>query len=83
MISGVTAMVIFVPAMVITILMTIASEKMMVFGWSENGGFSHRCPFGKCTGKLQKPETPSSEADGPEMYIYALSEKSLRYRLED
>ena len=54
-------MVIFVPAMVITILMTIASEKMMVFGWSENGHLGHHRPPGERTGKIQKAETPSPD----------------------
>ena len=36
MIFGVAAMVIFSLAMVTTILMTIASEKMAVLGWPEN-----------------------------------------------
>ena len=39
MVSGVAAMVILVLAMVITFLMTIASEKMMVSGWAENCHF--------------------------------------------
>ena len=45
-------MVIFVLAMVITFLMTIASEKMMVSGWPENGCFRHRSPHGERTDKI-------------------------------
>ena len=52
----IAAMVIFLLAMVITILMTIASAKMMVSGWTENGHLSHRRPFGGRTGKRQKAE---------------------------
>ena len=71
-------MVIFVLAMVITILMTIVSEKMAVFGWSENCHFRHRCPLGRRTGKLWKPLKPLPDAETPEMYIYTLLEKYLR-----
>ncbi len=52
-------MVILVLAMVITILMTIASEKMMVFGWSENGRFRHRHHLGERTDKLWMVRKPS------------------------
>ena len=76
-------MVIFLLAMVITILMTIASEKMMVSGWSENGVFRHRCPLGERTDKLQKAKKSSPVAETPKMYIYTLLEKSLRYVSED
>ena len=65
-------MVILVLAMVITILMTIAGEKMMVSGWSENGRFRHRCPCGERTGKRQRPEKPWPDAETSEMYIYAI-----------
>ena len=71
-------MVIFLLAMVITILMTIASEKMMVFGSSGNGRFRRRCPRGERTDKLQKSKTPSPEAEKAEMYIYTLSENLLQ-----
>ncbi len=63
-------MVIFLLAMVITFLMTIAGEKMTVFGWPENCRFRHRHPLGERTGKLQKPEKPSPDAETAEMYIY-------------
>ncbi len=49
-------MVILVLAMVIRIVMTIASEKMAVFGWSENGHFRHRHLLGERTDKLWKGE---------------------------
>ncbi len=75
----VAATAIFLLAMVITILMTIASKKTMVFGWSENCRFRHRRPLGERTGKLQKPGTPSPDAGTAEMYIYTLSEKYLRF----
>ncbi len=65
-------MVILVLAMVITILMTIAGEKMMVSGWSGNGRFRHRCPYGERTGKRQRPEKPWPDAETSEMYIYAI-----------
>ena len=80
MVFGVAAMVILVLAMVITILMTIASTEMTVFGWSENCRFRHRRPLGERTDKLQKPEKPSPDAETREMYIYAISEKTLQYR---
>ena len=51
---GITAMVIFLLAMVITFLMTIASEKKVVSGPSENTRFRHRHPLGKRTGKRQE-----------------------------
>ena len=51
-------MVIFLPAMVITILMTIAGEKKVVFGRSENGHFRHRHHLSERTDKKQKAETP-------------------------
>lgn len=76
---GVTKMVIFLLAMVITILMTIASIKKTVFGWSENCHFRHRHPLGGRTDKRQKAERPSPEAERPEMYIYTFSENTLRY----
>ena len=75
----VAATAIFLLAMVITILMTIAGKKTMVFGWSENCRFRHRRPLGERTGKLQKPETPLPDAGTAEMYIYTLSEKYLRF----
>jgi len=75
------AMVILVLAMVITFLMTIASKKTMVFGWPENCRFRHRRPLGEHTGKLQKPEKPSDDAETAEMYIYTLSEKYLQHRM--
>ncbi len=80
MVFRVMAMVIFSLAMVITILMTIASEKMTVSRWPENGRFRHRCPLGERTDKTQKPEMPSPRGETEEMYIYAISEKYLRYR---
>ena len=46
------AMVILVLAMVITFLMTIASEKMVVFGWVEKMRFRHRNTQGGRTDKL-------------------------------
>ena len=52
MIFSIATMVILVLAMVITILMTIAIEKMTVFGWSENCRFRRRQPLGERTGKL-------------------------------
>ena len=58
-------MVILMPAMVITILMTIVSEKMMVSGWSENGVFHHRHHLGAHTDKLWKAETPSTDVETP------------------
>ena len=73
-------MVIFLLATVITILMTVASEKTMVFGRSKNGRFRRRYLLGERTYKLQKVEKPSPKAETSEMYIYAMSEKSLRYR---
>ena len=79
MIFGVAAMVIFSLAMVITILMTIASEKMAVLGWPENCLFRRRHPLGERTGKRQRAEKPSRDAETQEMYIYAKSEKYLRY----
>lgn len=66
-------------AMVITILMTIASIKKTVFGWSENCHFRHRHPLGGRTDKRQKAERPSPEAERPEIYIYTFSENTLRY----
>ena len=78
MIFRVVAMVIFLLAMVITILMTIASIRMTVFGWSENGGFRRRHPLGERTGKIQKAEKPSPDAERAKMYIYTLSEKYLQ-----
>ncbi len=71
-------MVIFVLAMVIRIVMTIASTKMTVFRWPENSLFRHRIPHGERTGKLQKAETLLTDAETAEMYIYTLSEKTLR-----
>ena len=62
MIFGVAKMVIFSLAMVITILKTVASTLKVVFGWSENCRFPHRCPLGERTGKRQKTETPSPYA---------------------
>ena len=76
MIFSIATMVILVLAMVITILMTIASEKMTVFGWSENCRFRHRHPHGERTGQLWKAEKPPPDAQAPEMYIYAISEKT-------
>ncbi len=73
-------MVIFVLAMVIRIVMTIASTKMTVFRWPENSLFRHRSPHGERTGKLQKAETLLTDAETAEMYIYTLSEKTLRLR---
>ena len=73
-------MVIFLPAMVITILMTIAGKKMTVFGWSENGHFRHRHLLGERTDNLWKADSPRPMSKRPKMYIYAISEKSLRYR---
>ncbi len=61
MIFGVAAMVIFLLAMVITFLMTIASTLKVVFRWSENGLFRHRCTLGERTGKRQKAEKPSPD----------------------
>ena len=78
MVFGGAAMVILVLAMVITILMTIASTLKVVFGWPENRVFRRRHPLGECTGKRQASEKPSPDAETPEMYIYTLSEKSLR-----
>ena len=52
MVFGVAEMVIFLLAMVITILMTIASTGKVVFGYPENGYFRHRCPLGERTDKL-------------------------------
>ena len=52
MVFRAAAMVIFLLAMVITILMTIASTKKVVCVVSENCLFRHRCPLGECTGKL-------------------------------
>ena len=75
---GVAATVIFLLAMVITILMTIAGTLKVVFGQSENTLFRHRCPHGECTDKRQKPEKPSPDAERAKMYIYTFSEKSLR-----
>ena len=46
------AMVILVLAMVITFLKTIASEKMVVFGWAEKMRFWHRNTQGGRTDKL-------------------------------
>lgn len=40
-------MVIFMLAMVINIVMTIASTKKVAFGWSEKGRFRYRCPLGE------------------------------------
>ena len=71
-------MVILVLAMVIRIVMTIASEKMVVFGWSENGHFRHRHLLGERTDKVQKTETASPNAKRAEMNIYTLSEKTLQ-----
>ena len=51
-------MVIFVLAMVITILMTIASTLKVVFRSSENSFFRRRCTHGECTDKLQKAKSP-------------------------
>ena len=82
MVFRVAAMVIFLLAMVITILMTIASIKKVVFGWSENCRFCHRRTLGWRTDKLWKAEKPPPDAQTPEMYIYAISEKSLRFRPE-
>ena len=73
-------MVIFSLAMVTTILMTIASEKMTVSRWPENGRFRHRCPHGERTDKLWKGESSSPAAETPEMYIYAISEKPLQWQ---
>ena len=69
----------FLLAMVIRIVMTIASKKMMVSGRSENCLFRHRCPLGEHTDKLQKATKPSPDAETLKMYIYTLSEKSLQY----
>ena len=71
----VTAMVIFLLAMVIRIVMTIASTKKVVFGWPEICHFRHRSTLGEHTDKSQKPEKPPSDAQKPQMYIYTLSEK--------
>ena len=71
-------MVIFLLAMVIRNVMTIASEKMTVFRWSENWLFRHRCPIGEHTDKRQKTERPLPDAETAEMYIYTLSEKTLQ-----
>ncbi len=76
-------MVIFVLAMVITILMTIASTLKVVFGWSENCHFRHRHTLGERTDKGEKPLKPSLSGQTPEMYIYTLSEKTLRSRFAD
>ena len=76
-------MVIFLLAMVITILMTIASTKKVVFGWSENCHFRHRRPQGERTDKWQEAEKPLTDTETAEMYIYAISEKYLRYRAKD
>ena len=73
-------MVIFLLAMVFTILMTIASTRKAVFGWSENGHFRHRRPLGERTDKLWKGESSSPAAETPEMYIYAISEKPLQWQ---
>ncbi len=72
-------MVILVLAMVITVLMTIASTKMTVFSPSENSHFRRRYPHGECTDKGQKPQKPSLAAETAEMYIYAISEKPLQW----
>ena len=76
-------MVIFVLAMVITILMTIASTKKVVFGWPENSLFCHRCPLSECTDKVQLSPKPSPDAERPKMYIYTFSEKTLRCSMAD
>ena len=62
MIFGVVARAVFPLAMVITILMTIASTLKVVFGWSEKGCFCHRRLLGERTDRLWKAETPSHGA---------------------
>ena len=79
MVFRVTAMVIFLLAMVITILMTIASTKKGVFGWLEICHFRRRHPLGERTDEIQKPEKPSPGGERAKMYIYTLSEKYLQY----
>ena len=80
MVFRVAKMVIFLLAVVITIPMTIASTRKTVFRWSENTHIIHPSPPGERTDKLRKAESASPDGETPKMYIYTLSEKSLRYR---